>query len=143
MANEDETLRRKAVRWLLTFSGFWAVGIGIWMIATPLHVSEITAVSESSSSLAPVIHEYQVSFYSVQGIWGIFILLVFALLYGVSAWFYVRGRQGTALVTGIAAMVLTYLAGFSVGPAYLPSALATLAALIIVVLRDFNRRGTG
>lgn len=143
MANEDVTLRGKAARWLLTFAGAWAVGIGIWMIATPLRVSELIAVGESGSSLDPAINEYQVSFYSVQGMWGIFILLVFALLYGVSAWLYIRGRQGNALVTGTAAMVMTYLAGFSVGPAYLPAALATLAALIIIALRYFGRRGTG
>ena len=141
MADVDVSLRGKAVRWLLTFAGIWAVGIGVWMIATPLHVSEIIAAGENGSSLEQAINEYQVSFFSVQGMWGVFILLVFALLYGVSALLYIRGRQSTILVTGPAALALTYLAGFSVGPAYLPAALATLAALIIIALGFFGRRG--
>ncbi len=140
MLDHDPHSSGRAARWLLTFAGVWAVGIGFWMIATPLHVSEVIAVSERGSSLEQAINEHQVSFYSVQGMWGITILLVFALLYGVSAWLYVRDRQGAALVTGSAALVLTYLAGFSVGPAYLPAALATLAAVVIIALRFIGRR---
>ena len=143
MVNDDETLRGKVVRWLLIFAGVWALSIGIWMIATPLQVSELIAVSESGSNLEPAVHEYQVSFYSVQGVWGLFILLVFALLYGASAWLYLRGRQGTALVAGSAALVLTYLAGFSVGPAYLPAALATLVAVVITARHLIGRQAPG
>lgn len=143
MIGPGEPLREKAARWLLTFAGAWAVGIGIWMIAIPLRVSEQIALSESGSSLGQVFNEYQVSFYSVQGVWGIFILVLFALLYGSSAWLYIRSRHGLASATGSAALILTYLAGFSIGPAYLPAALATLAALILIALRYLNPQGTG
>jgi hypothetical protein len=72
-------------------------------------------------------------------LWGILILVLFATLYSSAAILYRRGHLGRALTTGLLAIGLTYLAGLSIGLAYLPAAVTTISALILIVTGRFHR----
>jgi ABC-type long-subunit fatty acid transport system fused permease/ATPase subunit len=72
------------------------------------------------------------NWYESQGWWGVAILFIFAALYYGPLHFYKRGQRGMATLFGLVTIVLTVLAGFSIGFLYLPGAAAVLFALVLL-----------
>lgn len=72
------------------------------------------------------------NWYETQGWWGVAILFIFAALYYSPLHFYKRGQRGLAAALGLAAIVLTLLAGFSIGFIYLPDAAAVSLGLLLM-----------
>ena len=121
-------------RILFAFAALWSVGAGLWIAFTPLAIHFIN-LSESITGESTVERGVrQVSWYSVQGLWGIIILLIFAGLYLSAAFFAWVGKKWLAGLISILAMALTILAGFSIGAFYLPSALAVLLGTILLII---------
>jgi len=113
-------------RTLLLAAGLWSIAAGIYLLLTPMTVHEITASATADGAQTTEQTTRQVSWYQVQGQWGVFILIVFAALYasiGLFAW---RHHLVAAALASLAATTLTLLAGFSIGPFYLPATLAVL-----------------
>ena len=113
-------------RTLLLAAGLWSIAAGIYLLLTPMTVQEITASATAGGAQTTEQITRQVSWYQVQGLWGAFILIVFAALYASIGLFARRHHLVAAGLASLAAATLTFLAGFSIGPFYLPATLAVL-----------------
>ncbi len=116
----------KLIRYLLVFAAIWGLLAGISIFFIPMGMS-VTATSNGGVT-APT----PVSFFEMQGWWGIWILLAFAALYYGPLHFYRRGSKALAALFAVAAIILTVLAGFSIGFFYLPAALALLVSMVLL-----------
>lgn len=90
-----------------------------------------TEVSETSNGLQTVRH---LTWFEAQGWWGIAILFIFSALYYGPLRFHQRGRSWMVILFGLVAISLTFLAMFSIGLLYLPSALSVLFGLLFVLI---------
>jgi hypothetical protein len=118
---------------LFFFAALWSVGAGLWLTLSPYTIEGIAATVIPGAAAETSTFSRQVSFYQVQGAWGIFVLFVFALLYSSGFYFFRRGRRWLATLGSVLALLLTFLAGYSVGPAYLPAAVAVMVALALIL----------
>jgi hypothetical protein len=112
-------------------AALWAVGAGLWLALRPYTI-EVTTASTGGAAAGETFYR-QVSFYEVQGAWGLFVLVVFALLYTSGFFFFRSGRRWLAVLGTTLALALTVLAGFSIGPAYLPGAVAAMIAVALIL----------
>jgi hypothetical protein len=83
----------------------------------------------------------QQSWYEAQGLWGVLVLVIFSGFYLLAlrvAW---RGSYKALMVMGIAAVMLSIVTGFSIGAAYLPSALGLcIGALVNTEIKSTNKK---
>jgi len=124
------------IRILFVLAAIWGVVAGLLIAFVPFGMSATVEVTPAGSG---EVITTPVSFYESQGWWGIFILFVFAALYYGPLHFYRRGSRGMAALFAVAAILLTFLAGFSIGPFYLAGALALLIALVLLTFTREKR----
>ena len=72
----------------------------------------------------------QQSWYQVQGDWGVITVLIFAIVYVLPYYLSSKDLLAPAAFFAILALVLTWLAGFSIGFYYLPAAGALFLSYI-------------
>ncbi len=120
-------------RMLFLLASIWSVAVSAYILLTPLGVQGVTATVDGGSGVVESFTQ-QASWYQVQGLWGIAVLLIFAALYTSTAFFAWRRQFVPLGIVILAALTLTYLAGFSVGPYYLPAALAVLVGGIFTLV---------
>jgi hypothetical protein len=119
----------KIVRFLFTVAAVLALVAVLVIILTPGGYSVTT---EGANGEPPVTTTETLSFYEMQGPWGIIILLIFAALYYGPVHFYNLSRKGMTALFGISAIMLTVLALFSIGAFYALSAVLVLIGLIFM-----------
>lgn len=121
----------KIVRYLFAFAAIWALlaGVAIFLFTGGTSVTE-TALGADPSGMVVT----QISYFEMQGWWGIWILIAFAALYYGTLHFYRRGSPALAALFAISAIVLSILAGFSIGPFYFPAALSLLVGLALMLV---------
>lgn len=110
-------------RWLFALAAVWAVIASVLVFTT----AGGSMVAESNGG-APQVQ--QLSWYEMQGLWGVAILFIFAALFYAPWHFLRRDQRGWAAVFAVAGVLLTFLTGFSIGGYYFPGAVALLAGLI-------------
>lgn len=118
----------KFTRTLLILAAALALAASLYIVFSPITFVELDAVTGQEVTS-------QISWFEGQGWWGIFILLLFAALYAVPWALYQRSRVGWASLAAVAALVLTYLAGFSIGLVYWPAAIALILGLLVIVFK--------
>lgn len=112
------------VRIPFLFSALWSIGVGLYLLLTPQIILEQVAVSTPGGTEASgEIIRQEVSWYQVQGLWGVIVLVIFAMLFILIGIFVVRQRLIAAAITSLLAVILVFLAGLSIGPLYLPAVL--------------------
>lgn len=116
-------------KWLFSIAALWAVVSGFIIF----FFSGATSITVTSESTTQVVRH--LNWYESQGWWGVAILFIFAALYYGPLHFYNRGRRGMVVLFGLVAIVLSLLAGFSVGGFYLPGALALLLGQLAMLLQ--------
>jgi hypothetical protein len=121
-------------KFFFIFAGLFAVAVSIYIAVSPLTITSVTARSNGGGTLVEET-THQVSWYSVQGWWGIFILALFAALYAGNAYFGVTHRWKLLAIGTPIVLILTYLAGFSIGAYYLPAAIFTVLGGIVLLLK--------
>jgi hypothetical protein len=114
-------------------SGLLAVLASIYIAVAPLTVTSITAQDglEGTSVNETTL---QVSWFAVQGWWGMVVLALFAVLYLGNAWLAITRRYRVFTITALVVLVLTYLAGFSIGGFYIPAAILLLLGTALLLL---------
>ncbi len=146
-----ETIVGRSATWtallgkLFTFSAaLWALVAGAYWFLSP---QAIYAETAAAPGLGPEFGEeytFMLSWYEMQGPWGVAVLLIFTAVYvvaGVLAW---RDAKIGLAIFSLIALAMTYLAGLSVGGFYLPATLALLvgtALLWISNLANGERNG--
>ena len=118
----------------------WAIGAGIYLLLSPTVIQEIVATSNTDGSQTIEEFSRQVSWYEVQGVWGIMVLLVFALLYSSTALLAMRNRIIALAIASSLALMLTYLAGFSIGLLYIPALLMVTVGWLTLGFTKIVRR---
>lgn len=119
----------KIIRYLFIFAAIWGVLAGLFILFVPMGTSVSVTVTSNGVGDTTITHP---SFFEMQGWWGVGILIAFAALYYGPFHFFRRGSRALAALFAVAAIVLTVLAGFSIGLFYLPAALMLLVGLILV-----------
>jgi hypothetical protein len=117
---------------LFAAAAAWAVIAGVRILFTPMGMQSSTSGSNSGGSIITETVTSQVSFYEMQGAWGIAILIIFALLFYSPLHFYNRGRRNIVYLFGIAAIALTAISGFSIGGFYTIGALGLLIGMLLM-----------
>lgn len=119
----------KIARLLFTIAAVLALVAVLVIILTPGGYSITT---EGANGEPPVTTTETLSFYEMQGAWGVIILVIFAALYYGPVHFYNLGRKGIAALFGITAIIMTILALFSIGAFYSLSALLVFVGLVLM-----------
>jgi hypothetical protein len=112
--------------WLFAFALLWGIVAGVAVFTT----AGGSMVSEGMGAPPQV---RQISWYEMQGWWGIAILFIFAALFYAPWHFLRRGSRWTAALFAFVGVVLTLLTGFSVGGYYFIGALALLFGLLTLL----------
>ncbi len=111
---------------LASISAVWCVAIGLWIWFTPVGNSAI--VRGSSRPEQDVVHYRSFSEISHFGALPLIVPTAVAILATCAAW---RGIRAGLGVSALLFVGFTFIAGFSIGGAYLPAAaLLTLATLL-------------
>lgn len=113
-------------RSLLILAAALALIASIFILSSRGLVTE-TTVYEDGAQETTVIRQ---SWYQTQGTWGVAILIIFSTLYYAPYHFYARDRILVSALFALASIILTCLAGFSIGGFYLPAAGAFVLAYI-------------
>lgn len=136
-----KTVLLKIAKVALLLAAIWAVSISLYIFFTPLQVESITATDVQSNNISAEVEIQEVSWYEVQGVWGTVVLAIFAVMYTGAATLVWRHKHIAGGVWISLAFIMTYLAGFSVGPFYLPSAvLAAIGGLLLLISALFPAR---
>ncbi len=122
------------------FAAIWAIGAGIFLLLSPTTIQEVVATTSADGSQTIEELSRQVSFYEVQGVWGVIVLLIFALLYSSTAFFALRNRLIALALASSLALMLTVLAGFSIGLLYFPALLTVIVGWLTLGLVKLVRR---
>ena len=119
----------QVTRILFALAAIWAVLAGLAIFFIPMGTSVTATVTSTGSSETTI--TTPISFFEMQGWWGIWILIAFAALYYGPLHFYRRESRALAALFAVVAITLTLLAGFSIGPFYLPGGLTLLVGLVL------------
>lgn len=125
--------------YLFAFAAFWSIGASLYLLLSPVTIHEMIAESTANGSEAAEEITRQASLYAAQGIWGVFVLVLFALLFSIVAFLAFKSMYLALAAASILAVVFTFLAGFSVGPMYLPAVLVILLAWIVLGIAKLFR----
>jgi len=109
----------------------WAVGVSLYIFFSPVTISGVTATLRRDSSEIVEVFTRQQSWYEAQGLWGVLVLVFFSGFYLLAlrvAW---KGKYRVLAVMGVVAIALSVVTGFSIGGAYLPSALGLLIGAVL------------
>ena len=121
------------------FAAIWAIGAGTYLFLSPTTIQE--GVATISADGGQTIEELsrQASWYEVQGVWGVIVLLIFALLYSSTAFLALRNRLVALAIASSLALMLTLLAGFSIGLLYIPASLMVVVGWLTLGLAKIVR----
>ena len=117
-----------------------AIGASIYFLLSPTTIQEVVATTSANGSQTIEELSRQASWYEVQGVWGVVVLLIFALLYSSTAYLASRNRLVALAIASASALMLTILAGFSIGPLYIPALLMVVVGWLTLGLGKMVRR---
>ena len=121
-------------------AAMWAIGAGIYLLLSPTVIQVIAWTTSADGSQTIEELSRQSSWYEVQGVWGVIVLLIFALLYSSTALLASRKRLVALAIASSLALMLTVLAGFSIGPLYTPALLMVVVGWLTLGLAKIVRR---
>ena len=124
----------------------WAIGAGIYLLLSPMVIQVIVGTTSADGSQTIEELSRQASWYEVQGVWGVIVLLIFALLYSSTALLASRKRLVALAIASSLALMLTVLAGFSIGLLYIPALLMVVVGWLTLGLAKIvqrNRQASG
>jgi hypothetical protein len=128
-----ERFLRNLTSAVFLFAAISSLAAGTWLLFTPYSVQSMTTTGSPAGAAVVTESMEQVSFYQLQGAWGLFVLVVFTLLYSSGFIFYRSDHPWLAALSSGLALALTGLSGFSIGPAYLPAAVAAMIGLSLIL----------
>ncbi len=112
----------------------WAVGASLYIFFSPIsgrgvRTSGIVGVPNA------VVETFttEQSWYEAQGLWGVFVLAIFAGLYLLAVRLAWRSHYIALAVFSVVAVALSIIAGFSIGGIYLPAALGLFMGTMMLL----------
>ena len=121
----------KIIRIMLLIAALWSIFVSSRILLTPVNIISQTAIaiqpsagSEANDQVETTVE--QQSWFQTQGWWGVIVLLIFTVLFAGVAISYSQSHLVLSGVLSLLALLLTGLAGLSIGLLYLPAALLIL-----------------
>ena len=121
-------------KFIVALAATWAVGASIYIFFSPLSGRGITArrtFGESGGVVETFMTEQ--SWYEAQGLWGIFVLAVFAGIYLFAVRLAWHGRYNALTIVSVITIALSIITGFSIGGIYFPAAVGLVVGAVILL----------
>jgi len=125
-------------KFIVAAAASWAVGVSLYVFFSPVTISGVTATRWRDSSEVVEVFTRQQSWYEMQGLWGVFVLVIFSGLYISAVRLAWRGKYRALVILSVFAFALSVVTGFSIGGAYLPAALALFVGALLLLLSRFG-----
>jgi hypothetical protein len=127
------SLRTRAVFILAAAGALWCVGVGFWIWFTP--VASHGIVGGTGQPDREFVEYHAFSDVSMFGALPLVVPAALALLAAWSAW---RGSRVGVVILAVLFAAFTFVAGFSIGAAYVPAAGLLLWAALVAVVEGFR-----
>lgn len=129
-------------KFVVALAAAWAVGASIYVFFSPLSGQGVTVrrtFGESGSVVETFMTEQ--SWYESQGLWGVFVLVIFAGLYLLAVYLAWRRSYVALAILSVFAIAASIITGFSIGGIYFPAAVGlVIGALILLAARLLTSR---
>ena len=116
---------------LVALAASWAIGASLYVFFSPISGQGVISrrLRDSSTVVETFITEQ--SWYEAQGLWGVFVLVVFAAVYLLAVRLAWRSNFIALAILSLITVALSVITGFSIGGIYLPAALALFIGALI------------
>jgi hypothetical protein len=131
---------RDSGKFIVAISALWAVGASLYIFFSPVTMSGVTGTLRRGSGEVVEVFTRQQSWYEAQGLWGVFVLVIFSGFYLLAVRVAWRGKYGVLAILSVIAIGLSIVTGFSVGAAYLPAALGLFVGALLLLSSRFGWR---
>ncbi len=116
----------------VAISALWAIGASLYILLAPISGQGVTLRRNFGEPLSFVdTFTTEQSWYEAQGLWGVFVLVVFAGLYLLAVHLAWRSNYIAVTILSVFAIALSIIAGFSIGMLYFPAAVGLLIGALI------------
>jgi len=117
----------------LVLAASWAIGASLYVFFSPVSGQGVSGRLYRDSSTVIETFTTEQSWYEAQGLWGVFVLVVFTAVYLLAVGLAWTSNFVALAVLSLIALALSVIAGFSIGAIYLPAALAlSIGALVFL-----------
>ncbi len=126
----------------VAIAALWAIGASFYILFAPISGQGVTSRRNFGESGSVVeIFTTKQTWYEAQGLWGIFVLVIFASICLLAVHLAWRNNYMALTILSVIAIALSVVAGFSIGGLYFPAAAGLLiAALIFLSARLIGSR---
>ncbi len=111
----------------------WAIGASLYIFFAPITIVSTPSKLFRDSTVVVETFTRELSRFEAQGLWGVFVLLMFAGLYLLSARLAWRSQYTGLTILSLIAITMSIIAGFSIGGISLPAALGLLAGALVLL----------
>ena len=118
---------------IVAIAASWAIGASLYIFFAPITVVSTPSKLFRDSTVVVETFTRELSWFEAQGLWGVFVLLMFAGLYLLAARLAWRSQYTGLTILSLIAIAVSIIAGFSIGGIYLPAALGLLAGALILL----------
>ena len=116
----------------VAISTLWAIGASFYILFAPISGQGVTLRRNSGEPLSFVDTTTEQSWYEAQGLWGVFVLVIFAGLYLLAVRMAWKSNYVALAILSVIAVALSIITGFSVGGIYMPAALGLLLGTLMI-----------
>lgn len=119
---------------VVAIAAAWAVGISLYIFFSPISGRGVrtSGIVGAPNAVVETFTTEQ-SWYEAQGLWGVFVLAIFAGLYLLAVRLAWRSHYIALAVLSVVAVALSVIAGFSIGGIYLPAALGLFMGTLMLL----------
>ncbi len=119
-------------RLVVAIAAAWAMGASLYIFFSPVSGRGVRTTGIVGAPNA-VVETYttEQSWYEAQGLWGIVVLVIFALFYLLAVRLAWRSHYTALAILSVVAVALSIITGFSVGGVYLPAALGLFVGSVM------------
>jgi hypothetical protein len=125
-------------QFIVAAAALWAMAASLYILFYPVTINGVTSTLRRDSGELVDVFTRQQSWYETQGLWGVLVIVIFGGFYLLAARVAWKGNYKVLTIMGIVGIVLSIVTGFSIGGAYLPSALGLFVAALMLL----SSRGT-
>ncbi len=121
-------------KFVVAIAASWAIGASFYILFLPISGRGVTFRRNFGESGSVVeIFTTEQSWYEAQGLWGIFVLVIFVGLYLLAMRLAWRSNYIALTILSVIAIALSIITGFSIGGLYFPAAIGLFIGALILL----------
>ncbi len=119
-------------KFFVAIAASWAIGASFYILFSPISGQGVTSRRNfGDPGIVVEIFTTEQSWYEAQGLWGVFVLAIFAGLYILAVHLAWRSNYIAVTILSVFAFALSIIAGFSIGMLYFPAAVGLFIGAMI------------